>query len=325
MDRSDAADAPSDALQAFLGQVDQLWLPSPALPEEVPFGRFRLRRVLGMGTFGIVYLAEDPLHDRLLALKVPRPEVLLIADLRRRFLREARAAVALRHPNLLPVVEAGAIGPIYYLATPFIDGPTLEGWLAQCGGRVAAPLAARLTADLTDGMGHAHACGVLHCDLKPANILMAPPGPGEALPGVRITDFGLSRLAGHLPSSRERGILGTAAYMAPEQARGRRDALDARTDVYALGVLLYQMLAGRPPFIADSAGEVHRLILSREPPSPRQWGAAIPPGLEAVCLRCLRKEPADRYTGCAELAADLSALLRSMPLSPSAAVAPLRR
>jgi WD40 repeat protein len=302
----------------FLGLVERLW-PAKAAPpqaggsgdpEGTSLGRFRLGRVLGTGSFGIVYLATDESTQSLVALKVPHPGVLLDAALRERFLREARAASALIHPNLVPVQEAGQVGPVCYLVSPFIEGPTLAAWLEARSTLPEPAECARLVRQLAAAMAHAHARGIFHCDLKPANILMQPPGPDEGpLPVPRITDFGLAQVRGDAAVSQSDQVIGTPLYMAPEQALGRRKELTPATDVYALGVILYELLTGTPPFVAEDPGEVCRRIIREavEPPSRKRPG--IPAALEAVCLVCLEKNPADRYARAADLAADLERFL----------------
>jgi WD40 repeat protein len=305
--------------QEFLRFVDELW-PAPAgmsSAESAPprLGHFRLRRVLGSGTFGIVYLADDTVLGRRVALKVPHPAVLLGRGLRERFFREARAAAALDHPNLVPVHEAGQAGPVCYLATTYVEGPTLGDWVRGRGGFVPPREAARLVADLARAMEHAHGRGVLHCDLKPDNILMqAPPEGDGTLPVPRVTDFGLAQLlADGGALSRAGQVAGTPLYMAPEQAQGRRRELGAATDVYALGALLYELLTGRPPFLGADDLEVRQRVLSDEPLLPRRLRPGLPRDLEAVCLKCLEKDPARRYGSAAALADDLSRFLDRRP------------
>jgi WD40 repeat protein len=312
-------------VREFLRLVEEMWPDSGAAggppPAATPpaadrphLGRFRIRRVLGSGTFGIVYLADDPLLGRAVALKVPHPGGLLSPDLRERFLREARAAAALDHPNLVPVHEAGQVGPIDYLATGYVEGPTLGDWLRGRGGLLPAREAARLVADLARAMEHAHGRGVLHCDLKPDNVLMQPAGEGGSRPVPRVTDFGLARLladGGALTASGQ--VAGTPLYMAPEQAQGRRRELTAATDVYGLGAILYELLTGRPPFPGVDALEVRQRVLSDEPAPPRRLCPGLPRDLEAVCLKCLEKEPARRYPRAAALADDLERFLGGRP------------
>jgi WD40 repeat protein len=306
-----------------------------ALPPR-EFGRFELRKIVGRGGFGIVFLAFDPLLDREVALKLPRPDCLMTSELRRRFLREGHAAAALEHANIVTVYEAGEINGVCYLASSYCPGPTLAEWLRAQQLPVPVALAARLAADLADGVEHAHQRGVLHRDLKPANVLLA--NAGDVINGTdgtdrtdrshpshpshlshmlvpKITDFGLAKVREH-PSDETRSglLLGTPQYMAPEQARGEVRELGPACDIHALGVILYEMLVQRKPFDAGTDVEVLRKIAQDEPVPPRRCRQEIPRDLQSVCLKCLEKEPARRYVKAGELAADLRRFLRGEPV-----------
>ena len=248
------------------------------------FGRFEVRRELGRGSFGVVFLAYDPRLRRQVALKVPRPEVLLTAETRRRFEREARAAAGLDHPNLVPVFDAGEEGSIAYIASAYSPGPTLAVWLKARPGPVAPRLAARIVLKLAQAIAHAHSRGVLHRDLKPGNVIMEPiPGGTTAhrdddrLDCVpRVTDFGLARLIATgqeaTAATQSGAILGTPSYMAPEQAKSDGEAVGPGADVYGLGAILYALLVGRPPFQADSVLDTLLLLRTQEPVAPRAYG-----------------------------------------------------
>jgi serine/threonine protein kinase/tetratricopeptide (TPR) repeat protein len=269
----------------------------PALPQRI--GRYHVRRLLGRGGMGLVYLAHDPELDRLVALKVPK---LASPGAEERFLREARAAAAVIHPNLCPVFDVGRADGVLYLAMAFIPGPTLTSLLRN-EGPLSPQRAAALAAGVADGMAEAHRRGIIHRDLKPGNVLLNR--HGEPV----VTDFGLARRGpgaepGYDPDetsyfdprlTRAGAVMGTPAYMPPEQARGDHDQVGPHSDVYALGAILYELLTGRPPFQADS---VARLVekIEREPARPpSQRCPGVPAKLEAICLKALAKKPGERF------------------------------
>ncbi|MFO0953074.1 MAG: protein kinase [Isosphaeraceae bacterium] len=292
---------------------ERLALPGPASPWKL--GRFEVLQELGRGGFGIVYLAHDPKLGRRVALKVPRPEALLSDKLRRRFLHEARAAGLLDHPNIVPVFEAGEDGLLCYIATTYCEGPTLASWSRRRSEPVPMRLAARLVARMADAVQHAHDRGILHCDIKPSNVLLQQGAdtldPADLAP--RLTDFGLARLtAGAEPGqdlSRSGVPVGSPPYMAPEQAAGRNREVGRGTDVYALGATLYELLTGRPPFRGETMTETLRLVIETDPVPPRTLRPGLSRDLETVCLKCLEKDPARRYASASELAADLERFL----------------
>jgi WD40 repeat protein len=299
------------------------WTPAPA---PAGLGRFAIRRELGRGAFGVVYLAYDPRLRRELALKVPRAEVLLTPELRRRFQHEAMAAAGLDHPNILPVYEAGEEGSVCFIASAYCPGITLAAWLRQRSGPVPYRVAAGLVATLAEAVEHAHRRGVLHRDLKPSNVLLETPAPGtlggdgsELVP--RITDFGLAKLVDEGPGASDAAsptlsgvILGTPSYMAPEQAEGHSGAVGPAADIYSLGVILYEGLTGRPPFQEDSALETLVLVRTQDPLPPSRLRPRLPRDLETICLKCLHKDPAARYGTAALLAEDLGRYLRNEPI-----------
>jgi serine/threonine protein kinase len=300
------------------------------LPESL--GRFRLKSVLGSGSFGTVFLAEDPQHECDVALKVPHLTTLFSPELRQRFLREGEAASALDHPSLVRVREVGEAGLVCYIASEYVEGTTLREWLQerQKNAQAVSPeFAARITLVLAEAIQHAHERGVLHCDLKPGNILLSVvSGPSSVAmteeqrttdngqrTTPKIADFGLARIVGDQSNLSQTGqILGTPSYMAPEQARGDRSRITARTDVYGLGAVLYELLTGRPPFEGVSLVDILSRVLVEEPVRPRSLVSSIPGDLEAVCLQCLEKEPQRRYASAAALADDVKRFLGSEPV-----------
>ena len=330
-----AARARLDQNRSVLDRLERLWprggpsLPfPPAAAGAAPpfdFGRFRARGRLGSGGCGVVFLADDPVLGRPVALKVPRPEVLVSPDLSRRFLREARTAALLTHPNVVPVYEASEAGGVCYIAAEFCPGPTLAQWLVDRPAP-APRAAAGLVAALADAMGYAHRRGIVHRDLKPSNVLLfgagsngqtgLPPAPGDTLTDVipKVTDFGFAKLLERTDDSTRTGtVIGTPQYMAPEQAEGRTAAVGPATDVYALGVILFELLTGRPPIKGATDADTLRRVVFADPPRPRDLRPCVPRDLEAVCLKCLEKDPGARYPDGNALAADLWRFLGGEP------------
>ena len=250
-----------------------------------------------------------------MALKVPLPERMLSAADSSRFLREARSAGRLDHPNIVRVYDAGELGPLgYYIASEFCPGPSLRRWISTQSGPVAFRLAARLIAALAGAVEHAHDRGILHRDIKPDNVILAGgPEPDDLVP--RLTDFGLAKLLEETGNeTRSEARLGTPHYMAPEQAAGRHREVGPATDVYALGATLYEILTGRPPFRGETDAETLRLVLEREPVALRLLRPGLPRDLETICLKCLCKEPARRYVSADALALDLKRFLDGRPI-----------
>ncbi len=291
-------------------------------------GRFELRRQLGKGGCGIVFLAYDPKLQREVALKIPRPEMVLNTDSKSRLKREALAAAEFDHPNLVPVFEYGEIGPLCYIATAFCPGQTLAEWLDRQAFPVPVRHAARLVAAVAEAVQHAHDRGVLHRDLKPNNVILQElrleendePPPGSVLLRgddfvPRLVDFGLAKLAerGGPSETGTRQILGTPKYMAPEQAQARREDIGPPADVYALGVILYEMLAGRAPYDGASDVEVLRQAVEGKPVTPRSLRPDIPRDLEAICLKAMARNTVERYRTAIDLADDLRRFLDGLP------------
>jgi tetratricopeptide (TPR) repeat protein/tRNA A-37 threonylcarbamoyl transferase component Bud32 len=285
------------------------------------FGRFLIGERLGRGGHNFVYRAHDPFLNRDVALKIPRPDSLASAELRRRFVDEAQVLARLRHPNLAAILEAGTVGPVCYLAMSYCPGPSLAEWILRHEEPVPFDLAARLVRDLAVTVDYVHSRGILHRDIKPSNVLLEPveTGPGKYGGGFaftpKLTDFGLARLTECPQEHTATGaVLGTPAYMAPEQAEGRQCDIGVATDVYALGATLYELVTGRPPFRGDSELQTLRLVTEGRLLPPRRLRANTPPELDAICSKCLETEPNRRYHSARDLADDLTALLEQRPV-----------
>lgn len=275
------------------------------LPAGSRLGRYRVERMLGSGTFGDVYLAHDEQLDRRVAIKIPRRGRFTSEASVDQFLQEARTAAQMAHPAIVPVHDVGRSDDGRpFIVMQYIPGPTLRERLH--GEALPFVKAAELVLRIAEGLHFAHQRGIVHRDLKPGNILLD--AQGQPL----VADFGL---ATHESVLREHPgeFSGTLPYMAPEQVRRESHWLDGRTDVWAMGVMLYELLTGRRPFLGKNDVEVADEIEHREPKPPRQIDDRIPVELERICLRALAKPLAQRYATAADLAADLRRWLRPAP------------
>jgi class 3 adenylate cyclase/tetratricopeptide (TPR) repeat protein len=281
--------------------------PTPPLP--TVFGRYEVRRVLGSGGFGAVYLAHDAQLDRDVAIKVMHGELAHGKNRSDQSLQEARSLARLRHPGIVSVHDVGIHDGRVYIVSDYVDGPTLSQW--QAHHRVAWPEAVRIVAALADALAHAHAQRVVHRDVKPGNIILTADGAPV------LVDFGLA-LDDARAGGGEKGIIaGTPEYLSPEQAAGTAHRIDGRTDIYSLGVVLYELLTGRVPFHAGEVLELLRQVCEDEPQPPRQLVSDIPPELGRACLKALAKQQSDRYTTAADFAEELRRILASAAASRS--------
>lgn len=323
--------------------------PTPA-PDSYPerLGDFRLIRRIGGGGMGVVYLAEQVSLGRRVALKLIRPEHLYFPNARERFRREVESVARARHPGIVPIHAVGEESGIPYYAMEWIDGKSLLQVIDRLGGRAPERLtprdlasaigagevfridrdeaparswteaALRIALRVAEALQHVHANGVIHRDVKPSNVMLTASGR------VVLLDFGLARTEGEAGLTKAGAPVGSLPYMSPEQLRGDPDRIDARTDVYALGVTLYELLTLRVPFGADSPTETQRLILEGEPEPIRTRNRSVSRDAETVCMKALDRDPARRYATAEAFARDLSNVLERRPVEARRASALVR-
>uniref|UniRef100_UPI0022EA74F6 serine/threonine-protein kinase n=1 Tax=Falsiroseomonas oryzae TaxID=2766473 RepID=UPI0022EA74F6 len=273
-------------------------------------GKYELRGTLGRGAMGVVYDGWDPIIARRVAIKtvkIPDPSDTEAIEELARFRREAQAAGRLTHPNIVAVYDYGEDGDIAYIVMEFVDGPTLKHLLDK-QERMALPDIVRVMEDLLAGLAFSHARGIVHRDIKPANVMLTSDGK------AKIADFGIARIESS--SMTQAGtVMGTPAYMSPEQFMGQ--TVDARTDIYSSGVLLYQLLTGERPFEGGMTAIMHK-ALHTDPPKPSELSVTAPPALDPVVARAMAKRPEGRFAN----AEAFAAAIRQALAAPAAASEP---
>ncbi|MDP9022968.1 MAG: protein kinase [Actinomycetota bacterium] len=273
-------------------------------PGDVLADRYALLDVLGEGGMGRVYRARDRTLDRDVAVKVMAPHLVGDPDAVQRFRDEARAAARLGHRNVVRVYDTGSSDAGEYIVMELVDGPSLKDLLADAG-RLPVERAIATASAIASALAAAHEQGLVHRDVKPANVLWTSDGT------VKVTDFGIARITGDDVDATVAAGFGSVLYLSPEQATGER--VDARADIYSLGCVLYEMLAGRPPFTADAPIGILHQHVHRQPDPPSAAVGEVPRALDAVVLRALAKDPDDRYPSADALRADLDRVRRGQP------------
>ena len=298
---------------AFEAAAEMIAETQPALVVGQVVGHYQILAPLGKGGMGEVYLAKDSTLDRKVALKLLLAEFTGHKDRLRRFILEAKTASSLNHPNIITIHEIGQVEQAHFIATEFIDGETLRQHLAKA--RMKLPEILEVAIQTAGALQAAHAAGIVHRDIKPENIMLRPDGY------VKVLDFGLAKLTEHSHQSTSADsqvdtmvkadtkpgtVMGTVNYMSPEQARGQ--ALDQRTDVFSLGVVLYEMVAGRMPFAAATSLDTLVAILEKEPVALDQFAPEVPAECQRIISKALRKDPEERYQTVKDLLIDLKTL-----------------
>jgi serine/threonine-protein kinase len=259
-------------------------------------GRYELQEIIGIGGMAVVYKAYDAIDDRTVAVKILKEELLENQEFRRRFKNESKAIAVLSHPNIVKVYDVGLGDRIQYIVMEHIDGITLKEYI-KSQQTIRWKDALHFAEQVLKALQHAHDKGIVHRDIKPQNIILLPDGT------IKVTDFGIARFSRSEHRTMTDKAIGSVHYISPEQARG--EATDEKTDLYSVGVLLYEMLTGRLPFDAENAVSVAIMQLQNEPTKPRELNATIPEGLEEIILRAMQKNRAQRYQSAAEMLKDI--------------------
>ncbi|HEY6568331.1 MAG TPA: Stk1 family PASTA domain-containing Ser/Thr kinase [Actinomycetota bacterium] len=271
------------------------------MTESVLGNRYQVEARIGAGGMAEVFRGFDPILNRTVAIKVLLPQFARDTSFVERFRREAQAAARLNQPNIVGVYDTGADDGTQYIVMEFVEGRTL-GEFMQTGRRPTPVQSAEIAQKICGALSAAHAVGVIHRDIKPGNVMVTRDGT------VKVMDFGIARVLGPETAPQTSAVLGTASYLSPEQAQG--SPVDARTDIYSLGVVLYEMLTGRPPFTGDTPVAVAYKQVNESPVVPSQLNPDVPARLDAVVMKALAKNPSNRYQTADEFSADLGRVIK---------------
>lgn len=307
----EAHDAAGSDFPAEVLRTTARTTPLPTIPDQL--GEFTLVEQIGVGGMGVVYRATDATLRRPVALKVLSPQLAFSEHDRARFKHEATVAARLNHPGIVSVYTFGEASGLLYIATELVNGQVLDDWMLEHsketakGAGIPVHDAAQIVARVADALEHAHRMDVIHRDVKPSNILIATNGV------PRLTDFGIAKVLTDETRITSAGA-GTVRYMSPEQASAIEVDVDLRTDIFSLGIVLYEMLVGRTPFIGETREQVLRCLRFDDPTPPRSIRTEIPIDLQTICLKALEKKPRDRYQSAAHFAADLDSFQSGKPI-----------
>ncbi len=260
-------------------------------------GRYEIMEVIGVGGMAVVYKAFDNIDHRIVAVKILKSEYLANEEFKRRFRNESKAVAVLSHPNIVKVFDVSFGDAIQYIVMEYVEGITLKNYITQ-QGVVDQREALYFITQILRALKHAHDKGIVHRDIKPQNILLISDGT------IKVTDFGIARISENATRTMTDGAIGSVHYISPEQAKG--SLTDSRTDLYATGVILYEMLTGKLPFQSDNAVSVALMQLQNDPVKPREINSSIPEGLEEIIIHAMQKVPAERYQSANEMINDIT-------------------
>ena len=265
-------------------------------------GRYELQEVIGVGGMAVVYKAYDNIDDRTVAVKILKDEFLASEEFRRRFKNESKAIAVLSHPNIVKVYDVSYGDKLQYIVMEYVEGITLKEYIEQ-QGVISWKETVHFTTQILRALQHAHDKGIVHRDIKPQNIMLLENGT------IKVTDFGIARFSRSETRTMTDTAIGSVHYISPEQARG--DITDDKSDIYSVGVVMYEMLTGQLPFQSDNSVSVAIMQLQTDPVKPREINSSIPEGLEQITMRAMQKNPKDRYQSAAEMILDLEEFKRN--------------